>query len=190
MGCTLLWCSRTDQLIWATVNPRLYPRGWAWIQINGWLFTFMNQLVLDFLQCCLITVFSTIILHSLSGKEVYTDSIFNHSYTTFPALKEMEFAVAWKDISKETGLTMTVTIKTAFPWRTLFKALFLRWHKVRATSSLYISEDWKAACPHSNSLLGALPSTRCSMIKVLSVHSILSPTCVSWPFSGSLDLDG
>lgn len=178
------------QLIWDTVNLKLYPRGWASLQINGCLFTFMNQLVLDFLQCCLITVFSTIISHSLSGKEAHTDSIFNHSYTIFPALKEMEFAVAWKDISKETSPTMTLTIETVLLWCTPLKALFLRWHKVRATSS-HISEDWKAACPHGNcSLLGTLPSTRCSMIKVLSAHSIQSPTCVLWPFSRSLDLDG
>lgn len=97
--------------------------------------------------------------------------------------------LAGKDISKETGLTMTVTTKTAFLWCTLLKALFLWWHKVRATS--HISEDWKAACPHGYcSSLRALPSTRQSMMMVLSTYSIQSPTCILWPFSISLDLDG
>lgn len=59
-------------------------------------------------------MFSTIISHSLSGKEAYTDSIFNDSYPVLPALKEMEFAIAGKDISKEMGLAMSVTTKTAF----------------------------------------------------------------------------
>lgn len=137
IGCILLRCSSIDQLIWATVNLRLYPRGYQWasLPINGWLFTFMNQVVLDFLQCSLITKFFTIISHSLSEKEAYTDSIFNHSYTILPPLKEMEFAITGKDISKETGLTTTVTTKTAFLWCSLLKALFLWWHKVRPTSS-------------------------------------------------------
>lgn len=189
MGCILLWCSRIDQLIRATVNLRLYPRGYQWasLPINGWLFTFMNQLVLDFLQCCLFTMFSTTTSHSLSGKEAYRDSIFNHSYLILPVLKEMEFAMAGKDISKETGQTMTVTTKTAFLWCTLLKALFLWWHKVRAISS-HFSEDWKAACPHGNcSLLRALPSTRCSTIEVLSTYSTQSLTCVWWLLSISLD---
>lgn len=175
MGCILLWCSRIDQLIRATVNLRLYPRGYQWasLLINGWLFTFMNQLVLDFLECCLFTMFSTITSHSLSGKEAYRDSIFNHSYLIWPALKEMEFAMAGKDISKETDQTI--------------KALFLWWHKVRAISS-HFSEDWKAACPHGNcSLLRALPSTRCSTIEVLSTYSTQSLTCVWWLLSISLD---
>lgn len=85
----------------------------------------------------------------------HTQILFSITTTIFPALKEMEFAIAGKDISKETGLTLSVPTETPFLWFTLLKALFLRWHRARATSS-HISEDWKAACPHGNcSLLRA-----------------------------------
>lgn len=101
----------------------------------------------------------------------------------------MEAATAWKDISKETGLIMTVTTKSFFLSHTLPKALFLQWQEVRAISS-HISEDWKAACPHGNcSLLRALPSTRgaaCPICclpmasPVLDVFRGLSPDPWAW----------
>lgn len=151
MVCILLWRSRIDQLI----------QGY----IPEYICELLSQLMDDFLllwislsltfYSAVYSVFSTIISHSMPGKEAYTDSVFNHSYLFCHLLKKWNLQLlAGKDISKERGLTMNVTTKTAFLWCILLKALFLWWHKVGATS--HISEDWKAACPHGNcSLLRA-----------------------------------
>lgn len=104
----------------------------------------------------------------------HTLILFSTTATLFcQLLKKMEIAIAGKDVSKEIALAMNVTTTTALLWFTLLKALFLRWHRARATSS-HNSEDWEAACPHGNCSL--LPSTRCSMTRVLSAYSIQSPT--------------
>lgn len=148
----------------------------------------MNQLVIVWLfpVLCNQNVFHYHFIFPVWEGSIQT--LFSTS-AILPALKEMEAATAWKDISKETGLIMTVTTKSFFLSHTLPKALFLQWQEVRAISS-HISEDWKAACPHGNcSLLRALPSTRRSMPNLLSAYGIPSPRCVSWPFSRSLGLD-
>lgn len=94
---------------------------WGYIpeDINGNLFKLIDDFLLlwislslfDFFQCCLIRTSSTIISYSCLGRK-HTDSIFHHSSAILRALKEMESATAWKDISKETGLIMTVTTKS------------------------------------------------------------------------------
>lgn len=109
-----------------------------------WLFTVL------FIQCFPLS------FHIQCLERKHTQILFSTTATLFcHLLKKWNLQLlAGKDISKERGLTMNVTTKTAFLWCILLKALFLWWHKVRATS--HINEDWKAACPHGNcSLLRA-----------------------------------
>lgn len=46
MGCIILWCSRIDQLPWAAVNLRLYPRGYQWASLPAFLYCRTTTIVL------------------------------------------------------------------------------------------------------------------------------------------------
>lgn len=127
-------CSGIEYFLWATPITTvltLYPRGY----ISGNLFkliddffTYTNQFVIVWLFTML---FNQNVFHYHFIFPVWEGSIqtiFNHSSAILQALKKVKFAISWKDISKETGMTMTVTTKPSFLSHIILKVSLLLWH--------------------------------------------------------------
>lgn len=130
-------CSGIEHFIWATpittVVLMLHPRGY----ISGNLFKLIDDFFTSTNQLVIVWLFTALFNQNdfhyhfiFPVWEGSIQTIFNHRSAILQALKKAKFAISCKDISKEIGMTMTVTTETAFLSHIILKVSFLLWHEI------------------------------------------------------------